>query len=81
MTQSIEDVVVRLIVRHKGLDPSLVSPAAELADLGVTSLDAITLAYELEEALGVEIPNADIESLRTVQDLIDRVVRLTAAKV
>jgi acyl carrier protein len=80
MAQSIEDVVVRVIVRHKGLDPGIVSPAAELAGLGITSLDAITLAYELEETLGVEIPNADIESLRTVQDLIDRVGRLTAAK-
>ena len=48
--------------------------------MGITSLDAITLAYELEETLGVEIPNADIESLRTVQDLIDGLDRLTAAK-
>jgi acyl carrier protein len=80
MTQSIEEIVVGLIARHKGLDPVTVSPGAALADLGVTSLDAITLAYELEEALGVEIPNADIESLRTVQDLIDGLHRLTAAK-
>ena len=80
MTQSIEDLVVDLIARHKGLDPAIVTPGAELAALGVTSLDAITLAYELEETLGVEIPNADIESLRTVQDLIDGLHRLTADK-
>ncbi len=80
MTQSIEEIVVGLIARHKGLDPGTVSASAELAALGITSLDAITLAYEVEEALGVEVPNADIESLRTVQDLIDGVGRLTAAK-
>jgi len=77
MTQRIEDTVVHLIARYKGLDPATVVPEAELVGLGVTSLDTITLAYELEEALGVEIPNADIESLRTVQDLIDGLRRLT----
>ncbi len=80
MTQSIDEIVIGLIARHKGLDALALSSGSELAALGVTSLDAITLAYELEEALGVEIPNADIESLRTVQDLIDGVRRLTATK-
>lgn len=78
MTQSIEELVVTIISRHKGLAVAQVTPQAELAALGVNSLDAITLAYELEEALGIEIPNADIESLRTVQDLIDGLRRLTA---
>jgi acyl carrier protein len=80
MTQSIEEIVVGLIARQKGLDPATVNPGAELASLGITSLDGITVAYELEEALGVEIPNADIESLRTVQDLIDGLGRLIADK-
>jgi acyl carrier protein len=80
MTQSIDEVVIGLIARHKGIDSAAVDPCSELAGLGITSLDAITLAYELEEALGVEIPNADIESLRTVQDLIDGLRRLTAAR-
>jgi acyl carrier protein len=80
MTQSIDEIVIDLMVRHTGLRPEAVTPGAELAGLGITSLDAITLAYELEETLGVEIPNADIKSLRTVQDLIDGLGRLTAAK-
>jgi acyl carrier protein len=80
MTKSIDEVVIALIARHKGIDAAAVDPHAELARLGITSLDAITLAYELEEDLGVEIPNADIESLRTVQDLIDGLIRLTTDK-
>lgn len=80
MTQSIDEIVVGLIARNKGLDPKTVVPAAELASLGITSLDAITLAYQLEEALGVEIPNADIESLQTVRDITDGLRRLTADK-
>lgn len=80
MTQSIDEIVAGLIARNKGLDRTAVVPAAELASLGITSLDAITLAYELEEAFGVEIPNADIESLRTVRDITDGLRRLTADK-
>ena len=80
MTHSIDKAVIGLIARHKGIDPASVHPHAQLAGLGITSLEAITLAYELEEELGVEIPNADIESLRTVQDLIDGLVRLTSRK-
>lgn len=79
MTQSIEEFVIGLIAQHKGLDSADVDPGARLADLGISSLDAITLTYELEEDLGVEISNADIESLRTVQDLIDGLRRLTAS--
>jgi len=78
MTQSIEQTVINLVARHKGLDPAMVATEAELIGLGITSLDAITLAYELEESLRLEIPNADIESLRTVQDIIDGLHRLTA---
>lgn len=80
MTQSIDDLVVTLIARHKGFDRERVTPGTDLEALGVSSLDAITLAYQLEEALGVEIANSDIESLRTVQDLVDGLHRLTAAK-
>lgn len=79
MTRSVEELVVGLIARHKGLDAATVESSADLESLGVTSLDAITLAYELEEDLGVEIPNSDIESLRTVQDLIDGLDRLIVA--
>jgi acyl carrier protein len=80
MAQSIDEVVIGVIARHKGIDCATIDAKDELADLGITSLDAITLAYELEEDLGVEIPNADIESLRTVQDLIDGLIRITAVK-
>jgi acyl carrier protein len=80
MTQSVEEIVVGLISRQKGLDPATLTLSAGLAELGMTSLDAITLAYELEETFGVDIPNADIDKLRTVQDLIDGLERLITAK-
>jgi acyl carrier protein len=79
MTQPVEALAISVIARHKQIDPSTISPEADLAQLGISSLDAITIAYQLEEELGVEIPNEAIAGLRTVQDLIDGLNRLTAS--
>jgi acyl carrier protein len=51
-----------------------------LSGLGITSLDVISIVYDLEEALGVEVPNDAIDSLRTVQDLVDGLQRLADAR-
>ena len=81
MTRTVEEIVVDTIAQQQRIDPATVTPESELAGLSITSLDAITLAYELEEALGVEIPDSDIDSLRTVQDVIDGMHRLIHDKV
>jgi acyl carrier protein len=80
MTQSIEQIVITVIARHKNLDPASITPGAELAALGITSLDAIAIAYEIEEDLGIEIPNEEIEDLQTVRDLITGLQRLTVGQ-
>ncbi len=40
-------------------------------DLGADSLDLFELAMALEEAYNVEIPSEDLESIITVQDVMD----------
>ena len=49
-----------------------VQPGAELQALGVDSLKAITVIFELEEAFDVEIPNEVIPSIVTVSDIMDK---------
>lgn len=80
MTLQVEQIAITHIARHKCLDPATITPDADLAALGITSLDAIAIAYQIEEDLGIEIPNEEIEGLRTVQDLIDGLYRLTARR-
>ena len=80
MSQSIEATVVDVIVRNKDISPDRIVPQAELSALGITSLDVISIVYDLEEALGVEVPNDAIDSLRTVQDLVDGLQRLAGAR-
>lgn len=40
-------------------------------DLGADSLDIVELIMEMEEEFDIEIPDEDVESLKTVQDVID----------
>jgi len=47
-----------------------------LESLHLDSLDTITLLFELEDKLGISIPDEDARSVRTVGDIIERIRRL-----
>ncbi|MBL3528095.1 MAG: acyl carrier protein [gamma proteobacterium endosymbiont of Lamellibrachia anaximandri] len=76
----IETVVISAIATQKQLDTANIKRESRLQDLGVSSLDAITIVYEVEEAFDVEIPNAELEKLETVGDIVDGIGSLLAGK-
>ncbi|RLJ16396.1 histidine kinase [bacterium endosymbiont of Escarpia laminata] len=80
MSLDIEAVVVSAIATQKQLDTASIKRESRLQDLGVSSLDAITIVYEVEEAFDVEIPNAELEKLETVGDIVDGIGNLLADK-
>ena len=67
------DKVAEVIVNTAHCKLEDVTPEAELAALGVDSLKAITVLFELEEAFDIEIPNELIASIVTVNDIIEKV--------
>jgi len=76
MSQDIESIAIAAIARQKNIDPHSIGLDASLERLHISSLDAITILYEIEEALGIEIPNEALDSLKTVQDIVAGVTRL-----
>lgn len=40
-------------------------------DLGVDSLDIFEIVMEIEDEFDLEIPNEDIENVKTVEDLVN----------
>ena len=48
----------------------LVPEASLVDDLGADLLDLVELAMALEEEFGIEVPDKDIENLRTIGDII-----------
>jgi len=53
-----------------------VTAESTLESLALDSLDTITLLFELENRLGVSIPDEEARSVRTVGDIIERIRRL-----
>ena len=49
-----------------------------LEELGVDSMKAITILYELEDRLDIEIPNEVFDSIRNVGDIVQQLQWLTA---
>ena len=60
----------------RGLDPAKVTLEADLvSDLDLDSLDTMELTLGMEERFGIEIPDADLEELRTIGDAVALVER------
>ncbi|MCP4287969.1 MAG: histidine kinase [Gammaproteobacteria bacterium] len=80
MDQKIYATVIRAISNQKKIDASSISQSSTLEALGISSLDAITIMYEIEDALDLEIPNEALENLSSVQDILDGISELVQSK-
>lgn len=63
--------VTTIVGDQLGVDtPSLVPEANLLDDLGADSLDVVELVMALEEEFGIEVPDDDVENIRTIGDIV-----------
>ena len=66
------DKVKDIIIDKLGVEEEKIkSEASFVDDLGADSLDTVELIMQLEEELGIEIPDDDAEKITTVQAAID----------
>ena len=66
--------VSSIIGEQLGVEQSdLVPEASLLDDLGADSLDVVELVMALEEEFSIEVPDADVENIRTIQDIVQYV--------
>ena len=72
----LQDIVIKEISNHLKCQPSAISPEMKLDSLGVDSLGAITILYELEDQFDIEIPNEVLDSLETVDDIVIKLQQL-----
>lgn len=68
---SIEQEVIEIVVEQLGVDKDDVTPEKSFVeDLNADSLDLTELIMTFEERFGCEIPQEDVEKLKTVRDAI-----------
>lgn len=68
------------LAQAKGLPAETVAPEKTLDELGLDSLDRVSLTFDLEEKYNVEIPESRLASVRTVGDLITEIHAALAKK-
>ncbi len=70
MEEQLNPKVKDIIVEELGIDPERVKMEASfIDDLGADSLDIVQLVMAIEEEFNIDIPDEDVEKLRTVQDV------------
>ena len=76
MADPLVQTVLSAIAEVKHVPSETIDLDASLADLGLDSLDTVTMLFELETRLDIAIPDEAAKSVRTVRDVVDGVRRL-----
>jgi len=79
MNQDLVDAVIMAISKQKGLDSSGIDLNSSLPELGVNSLDAISIVYDIEDRFDIEVPNEMLAELASVRDIVDKLSTLIPA--
>jgi acyl carrier protein len=72
MTGEPDEAVVKIIAEQFGLD-EVHADDHLIRDLGGDALDIIELVMSLEEIFNIEISDAEVDNIATVQDAIDQI--------
>ncbi|HME73895.1 MAG TPA: acyl carrier protein [Myxococcota bacterium] len=80
MNSTVQHRIREIVCEQLGVDAAELLPEASiLDDLGADSLDVVELVMALEEEFDIEVPDSDVESMRTLGDVERYVVERTGA--
>ena len=73
--------IIEILKKHMKEPRDDISLSTQLTDLKIESLDLAMIVFDIEDTFGIEIPynaNEDVEDLKTVGSVVDRVKALMA---
>jgi acyl carrier protein len=79
MADAVAEKVIATLASVKRIPAEKITLETNLQELGIDSLDVFTLLFELENAFKISIPDDDVRSIRTVNDIVEGVKKLLAA--
>ena len=71
MAGDVEQKVLEIIARRKGLDPAKLSLDSTFAELGIDSLDGMELLFTFEDSFNISIPDTIAQRMKSVRDVVD----------
>ena len=73
------DQLVNIICNYVEVEPENVRPDSRfMEDLGFTSFDFMSMLGEIEDEFDVEVEQEEAANIRTVQEAVDYLEKLTA---
>ena len=79
MANELAGRVCSLVAEQLGVDMAEITPDASiLDDLGADSLDVVELVMSLEDAFDIEVPDEEVEGMRTIGDIQQYVIARVA---
>jgi len=79
MPDAVAEKVIATLASVKRVPVESIQLDTNLQEMGIDSLDVFTLLFELENAFKISIPDDDVRSIRTVNDVVEGIKKILAA--
>ena len=79
MADAVAEKVIATLASVKRIPAENIRLDTNLQEMGIDSLDVFTLLFELESTFKITIPDDDVRSIKTVNDIVEGVKKLLAA--
>lgn len=76
MSESVFQKVAGIIAERKHISAEQINFETTFVELGVDSLEALSLIYDFEDAFDVEIPNEEAATIQNVRNVVESLERL-----
>lgn len=79
VTLPTDDQLFDLIAQEALLERAALTRESSLEDVGMTSLDVISVLFEVEDKYGIQMEESELEGAKTLGDLMDKLKAKAAA--
>jgi len=80
MEERVFQKVRDILSEKKGVSSDAIGMDSSFEELELDSLDAVELIADLEDAFGVNVPNTDLQKVRTIRDAVEGLSKAMAEK-
>jgi acyl carrier protein len=79
MPDPVAEKVIATLASVKRVPAENIKLETNLQEMGIDSLDVFTLLFELENTFKISIPDDDVRSIKTVNDVVEGIKKILAA--
>ena len=71
--------ILQIIAKNQKKDIASVTIDSSFEELGIDSMDAVNIVFEIENEFQVQVPDEEMRNIRSVRDIVEGVKKLVDA--